>query len=344
MKTVIRQSIAVLFAVVGFHFLCFGAEAGSDVANKPTIFWMPRGTYKNHFMAGSGFVPGKTRVWIQEAPVLRLMQDKERQESEEGLLAALAGPLPALPPLPPDKDENGKAITSASWQPLADDQRIAAVSPWTCQPDVLAFEHTTMWGSWGQKMPRIYWVETPAGFSEPFLGNAVDPWFIVPNAAMPGQWVRVVGRAMDVYTRSTRLVALKEKNTGEVIRADWGLMILTNNDAGENTYHTYVKIPDDCSPGVYNLYLHNGGGGVYGWADPLALTVLPKAKPELPKVQVLVVPDEKKADTATWLNKRLSEIANQGGGIAILPVGEYSLEETVKVPSGVILRGVSKAG
>ena len=241
------------------------------------------------------------------------MQDKERQDSEERLLAALTEPLPALPPLPPDKDANGKPITSASWQPLSDDQRIAVVSPWTCQPDALAFEHTTMWGSWGQKMPRIYWVETPAGFSEPFLGSAVDPWFVFPNVARPGQWIRVVGRAMDVYTRSTRLVALKEKTTGEVIRADWGLMILTNNDAGENTYHTYVKIPDDCLPGVYDLYLHNGGGGVYGWADPLALTVLPKAKPELPKVQVLVVPDEKKARHRHLVEQALERNCQSGG-------------------------------
>ena len=60
MKIAIRLKVAVLFAVAGLHFLCSGAEAESEVANKPAIFWMPQGTYKNHFVAGSGFVPGKT--------------------------------------------------------------------------------------------------------------------------------------------------------------------------------------------------------------------------------------------------------------------------------------------
>lgn len=344
MKTTTKLNRVVLFAVVIIHVLCSGAVAELEVTNKPAILWMPRGTYKNHFVAGSDFVPGKTRVWIQEAPILRSMKDEERQEYEKRLLAALARPLPALPFLPPDKDADGQPISSALWQPLADDQRIAVVNPWTCQYDALAFEHTTMWSSYGQKMPRIYWVETPAGFSEPFVGGAVDPWFAFPSAARPGQWVRVVGRAMDVYIRSNRLVALKEKTTGKVVRADWGLMVLTNNDAGENLYHTYVKIPDDCLPGGYDLYLHNGGGGVYGWADPLALTVLTKTEPELPKVQVLVVPDAKRADSAAWLNESLAEIANQGGGIAILAEGQYILKKTVNVPSGVTLRGVSKGG
>lgn len=344
MKKITKLRIVVILAVLILHVFSFGAEAEAEAPNRPAIFWMPQDTYKNHFIAGARFVPGKTQVWIQEAPVLRLMKDHERKEYEEMLFASLAEPVPALPLLPPDKDLVGKPITSGSWQQVADDQRIAVVSPWKCQADALAFEHTTMWSSWGQKMPRIYWVETPAGFSEPFIGGAVDPWFAFPSAVRPGQWVRVVGRAMDVYIRSARLVALKEKNSGKVFRADWGLMILTNNDAGENSYHTYVKIPDDCASGVYDLYLHKGGGGVYGWGNPVALTVLSKDEYTLPKTEVVAVPEGQQAKAAAWLNERMKELANQGGGIVILPAGKYILEETVNVPSGVVLRGVSKGG
>jgi hypothetical protein len=343
MKTITKLSIAEMLSVILFLAFCFQAEAESEITKKPDIFWMPRGTYNNHFIAGSGFVPGNTRVWIQEAPVLQLMTEKERQAYEQRLLTVLSGPLPALPFLPPRADMDGQHISSASWQLLADDQRIAVVSPWTCQEDALAFAHTTLWGAWGLKMPRIYWVETPGGFSEPFLGGAIDPWFPYPSAVRPGQWVRVVGRAMDVYTRSLRLAALKEKTTRKVVRVDWGLMLLTNSDAGENTYHTYVKIPDDCSPGVYDLYLHNGGGGEHGWSEPVMLTVLAKSESQQ-EVEFLVVPGAKQMRFATWLNDRLAAIAKQGGGIAILPVGQYALEKTVIVPSGVVLRGVSTGG
>lgn len=338
MKKIISLRMAIISAVTIFQLLYICAKAETGVAGPPVIFWMPRDTYKNHFIAGYGFVPGKTKVWIQEAPVLRLMNDSERKEYEEKLLASLAAPLPLLPSLPPDNKLDGLAF-----RPIADDQRIAVVTPWTCQADALAFEHTTMWGSWGQKMPRIYWVETPAGISKPFIGSAIDPWFAFPDAARPGQWVRVIGRAMDIYVRSPRVAALKERNTGKVIRADWGLMILTNNDAGENSYHTFVKIPFECASGNYDLFLHKGGGGVYGWGEPVPLTILASDEPvTTPKTEVLA-PEEKQA-TATWLNERLKQTASEGGGVVILPAGQYTLQETVTVPPGVVLRGVSTGG
>jgi len=344
MKKITNLAISMVLAVTLFNLQGFGAEIGKLVSKRPVIFWMPHGTYKNHFIAGSNFVPGQTRVWIEEAPNLAQMTKEEQREAEQKLLKVLAHPSPGLPSIPPTIDTNSKHAMDGSWRQKTKGWRVAAVNPWLCRTNVVAFENTTMWGAWGLKISRIYWVQTPKGFSKPFVGNAVDPWFAFPMSVQPGQWIRVIGRGLEIYHRSVRLAAIKEISSGKIIRAEWGLSILTNNDAGESSYQTYVKIPNDCSSGWYELYLHNGSNSIYGWSLPIHFFVSRKFESDRFKTQVLTFPGGMQDHFAAWLNKRLSEIAARGGGIAILPHGRYMLHNSVNIPSKVVLRGVSRGG
>lgn len=250
---------------------------------EPEIFWMPRGSYGCHFIAGANFLPEKTRVWIQEERLMRTMHEESKARVERELLEALKRGRPPPPPPPPLKDLKGTSTAGRGVHTVSDRWRVVRVKPSVCRQDALAFDNTTLWGSWGQRMARIYWVETPAGFSHPYLGGSAQLWFATPEQAPPGQWIRLIGRAMSVYRQSRRIVAFKELATGKVDRADWGLGIMTNQEAGESDYQTFARVPD-CPPGEYEVYLQKGSVGKYGWNEPVRLRVLPRSPKKEPRI------------------------------------------------------------
>jgi len=187
----------------------------------------------------------------------------------------------------------------------------------------------------------IFWVRTPAGLSAPQLANRPEPYWAGRSQMTPGDTGMIFGKTCCVEYRFG-LVALKSRETGMVRLAE--LLEPGNNRTGGIVP---FRIPEDVPPGLYDLWLHNGSGGKWGWGGPLPVEV---TTPPTPAVIVDAREYEAKgdgvADDTQPLQRALDaagEAARKAGPngratVALAP-GTYNISATLTVPSWVSLRG-----
>lgn len=175
--------------------------------------------------------------------------------------------------------------------------------------------------------PFLLWVRNEAGWSRPVRLNVPHPWWHWPKRPAPGQEVRVFGR--DLARRPDRTTAFvylaRPGGPGhwlKVVQAE--------------KYTLTVKVPDDLAPGGYQLWVHAGCGGRFGWGLPIAVHI---EQPEQVPDRIAVLPEAETAAQPPDLNQAISDLAAQGGGILRLAAGTYPFRGTLTVPSNVTLRG-----
>ena len=172
--------------------------------------------------------------------------------------------------------------------------------------------------------PKVLTVKNAAGYSEPIVINAPQPWWCSPETAVPGMRVRLFGRNLacrpDGYKACIWLTA-----TGQQARK------LEVGHAGK--YEAAFTLPADVKPGTYEIWLHGGRGGAWGWGSPLRLTV---RKPESR------LDAAKKVRTMDDVQRALDAMARRGGGTVRLPVGHFTYNGTLRVPAHVTLAGAGR--
>jgi hypothetical protein len=170
--------------------------------------------------------------------------------------------------------------------------------------------------------PVVVWARHGDAYSEPVVLNAPRPWWCAPEAAGPGATVRLFGRNLSRRPDLARaFVYLCQP--GQPGR--W----LPGVSGGK--YELQVRLPNDLAPGKYQLWVHAGKGGQYGWGGPLDLAV--------------EAPQPEKA-TARFeggdLQQAVDRLAQKGGGILRLPEGVIELTGTLVVPAGVLVEGAGR--
>ena len=102
-----------------------------------------------------------------------------------------------------------------------------------------------------------------------------------------------------------------------------------------NPYAVAFTVPS-LSNGTYNVYVHNGHGGTWGWSSPLVLTI---ATPFSRGITSITVPASGIDDTATLNTAITTESGLSNGGTVVMNAGTYIIQGQLNLKAGVALKG-----
>jgi hypothetical protein len=118
-----------------------------------------------------------------------------------------------------------------------------------------------------------------------------------------------------------------------------------------NPYALSLTIPDSLPAGDYELSVHNGSGGIYGWSEPVTVSV--QAGPQtvgMPRFSIAAygaVPDDG-VDDCVAIQSAIDAAVNAGGGEVVFDQGVYHTSYSLKIPAsagnGIHLKGVGMGG
>jgi len=183
----------------------------------------------------------------------------------------------------------------------------------------------------------VIWLEGAGGFSEPYLINAAKPFWISHEKAEPGDVLHVYGFSLRAKYRECRIAL---KNSGKTVFASH--IVPARSPRTPDPRLVYFMIPNDAPVGRYEIYIHNGCGGEYGWSK--AGDVQVTSPVQIDENIVNVYDFGAKGDGISndfGAIKSAIESVKRDGGVAFFPPGVYRTDETLIVPPGVTLRGTS---
>ena len=172
--------------------------------------------------------------------------------------------------------------------------------------------------------PIVVWAKNAQGWSDPIVLNAPQAWWCQPEVATAGETLRLFGR--DLAQRpdfSRAFVGLTRSGQ----RIAWLKVVRSGK------YQVQVELPRALERGAYEIRVHAGTGGAFGWSEPLPLTIrgpagrAPNAVVSLPSGNV---------------QQAVDRLAAYGGGTVKLSEGEYQLSGTLVVPADVRVQGVGR--
>ena len=170
--------------------------------------------------------------------------------------------------------------------------------------------------------PFVVWVKNSAGCSAPMVLNAPQPWWCFPNAAAPNESVRLFGR--NLARRPDGVEAFVY--LARAGRA--GVWV----DVDEADKHSVTfSVPEGLAPGNYQVWVHAGAGGEFGWGEPVKLRVTVPTADKEPAVTEL--------PEVVEIQRALDAAARRGGGVVKLPEGTFQFGGTLRIPAGVTLSG-----
>lgn len=170
----------------------------------------------------------------------------------------------------------------------------------------------------------LLWCGNDAGWSRPVRLNAPQLWWSSPARPSPGGTLRLFGR--DLAQRPSRTAA-HVWLTGGDRPGQW----LTCATTGK--FDLTVSLPAELAPGQYQVWVHAGAGGVYGWSEPLTITVAAQVEAPNKVIELAPTPDVMPLQTT------LDELAAAGGGTLQLAAGTYRFQGTLQVGDRVAIRG-----
>lgn len=205
----------------------------------------------------------------------------------------------------------------------------------------------------------VMWVENENGISKPFVANAPDIWMQTFKKVYPGAVASFYG--IGFWSVQHRKAVFKNKATGEFKDTEFlsPFMYYYPHDSHRNSMH--IRIPESLENGEYEVYLHSGYGGLYGWSKPVTVTVdseytlteyyRTKWNREtadeimLPPCRTAVIPAPAEGafkDMTDEIQTALDGLYANGGGVLILTAGVYGISDTLTLRDGVILQGAGK--
>ena len=179
----------------------------------------------------------------------------------------------------------------------------------------------------------LVWVQNSSGISSPVPINKTDIRWIGPLGATAhrGEVKRVFGRDISLdNVAANSQVYLRLKGTSSYIPID---------AMSGNRYAVEFRLPDTLVLGQYDVFVHNGHGGRYGWAGPLTLDV----DAPWPRGNSIARLTPCGADDAPAIQAALQKLAEQeNGGTVRLSAGSYRIESPIFLPSATRLEGPGK--
>jgi hypothetical protein len=109
-------------------------------------------------------------------------------------------------------------------------------------------------------------------------------------------------------------------------------------------YEVAFQVPADLPEGDYEVWLHSGTGGWFGWClKPLTLSVrLPKPLPPAFKLRDYGAAGDGLTDDTPAFQKAFAAAQAADGGIVLVPPGIFAIRAPLLLPSGVQLQGAGK--
>ena len=197
----------------------------------------------------------------------------------------------------------------------------------------------------------LLWVRNSFGLSRPAVINRTEGWWVGPDRATRGQAVGVYGRNLvkNPALAETAAPAGTSKAPPRTFSGSW---IYLKPPAGSgawikpvsgNPYRVEFTIPATVPNGEYEVWIHNGRGGEYGWSGPLRLTVEDGPAWTGPTVNVRdhgAVGNGTADDTAA-IQKALNA-ARRPGGTLLFPPGTYLLRQGLPAASNLRWMGAGR--
>ncbi len=115
----------------------------------------------------------------------------------------------------------------------------------------------------------LLWAQNADGFSSAVAINKANAWWVGPNQATSGQTVSVYGQNLTFSPTdglSWVYITQAGSSTGQ-----WATV------TSANPYQVSFVVPTGLATGNYQVWVHNGHGGKYGWSSPTTLEVVAPA-------------------------------------------------------------------
>ena len=110
----------------------------------------------------------------------------------------------------------------------------------------------------------LVWARNAAGYSRPVVLNRPEPWWCGPDVVRPGQLTRVFGR---------NLARRPDFGRGYVYLRKPGQPGVWTRPPRSGKYSLVFVVPASLTPGTYEVWVHAGQGGNWGWGGPITLHV-----------------------------------------------------------------------
>jgi VCBS repeat-containing protein len=109
----------------------------------------------------------------------------------------------------------------------------------------------------------LLWAQNSSGYSQPVMLNQTETWWVKETSSR-GQIASVFGRNLSQDGGIQNSQVYLEDSAG---KGYWAQVV------GVNPYKVDFKVPDALANGDYQVFVHNGDGGQYGWSKPLTMTI-----------------------------------------------------------------------
>lgn len=176
----------------------------------------------------------------------------------------------------------------------------------------------------------LLWPQRDGHYGKPVAINRTEAWWLGPDNAVPGATISVFGRNLARSNgTATSFIYVKPANSaGQYLRP-----------VAVNPFKVDFKVPQ-LTPGSYEVWIHNGHGGRFGWSGPLTLRVLaetPWAAQDKTIVDVKrfgATGDGRSDDTAP-IQAALDEAAARAPATVHFSAGTYLVSSPLRAPDNV---------
>ncbi len=172
------------------------------------------------------------------------------------------------------------------------------------------------------------------------------------DGATPSGWLKLAGSNLSVQDDVSKVSAMIIDEAGNrtmVPNSQLYVDTTANNDGRDNEYYLQVNL-NNMKPGKYQLMVHNGYGGHYGWSAPVEFTVKAQtARSQWEALGTFDVTDfGAKGDSYTndtgAIIAAMAAAERNGGGIVYFPACNdskafYRITDTIYVPNNVTVLG-----
>lgn len=176
----------------------------------------------------------------------------------------------------------------------------------------------------------LIWPEREGIRSKPFAINRTESWWLGPESAVSGTMISVYGRNLSKSNgTSTSFIYIKPgRGTGQYV-----------TPLSVNPFKVDFKIPE-LAAGSYEVWIHNGHGGRFGWSGPLTLSVLDRSPWAGQDRQIFNIRDfgaagSGVADDTRAIKSALAAAQSTAPSTVYFPSGTYLIASRLDAPSNV---------
>jgi hypothetical protein len=180
----------------------------------------------------------------------------------------------------------------------------------------------------------LVWPKNSDGYGYPAAVNRTDAWWLGPKKAIAGASISVFGQNL-AHDNGTSTSYVYVKPSGSA--GQWASVTAVN------PYKVSFTVPS-LANGTYEVWIHNGHGGHYGWSGPLTLTVYsgPGWTSRDFNVRSYGALGDGVTDDTTAIRNAITAAAGTPYSSLYFPAGTYMLSDYLTPRSNVRFRGDGK--